>query len=487
MNTTFETFELDPAIAKAVTEAGFKEPSPIQQQAIPLILEGHDMVAQAQTGTGKTAAFSLPILSKIDPSVPGVQILVITPTRELATQVSDEMYMLGRFKGFKTVTVYGGSSYQRQLKLIASGASVVVATPGRMLDLLKNDRLPNFKPSVVVLDEADEMLDMGFLDDIKEIFTYLPSSRQTMLFSATMPEPIKQLAKKILKDPKFVSVTPANMTTNVDIEQCYYVIEEWERDDAVIRLLDTLDPDKAIMFCRTKKEVDMLATKLTAAGFAVKGLHGDMEQAQREEVIKAFRFSNIDLLVATDVAARGLNVKEISHVINVHIPFDPESYVHRIGRTGRAGQKGMAITLCTPIEYNSIQRIGKKVGTNIEHRVLPTRGELQKSRLNNLARTISQAPLNENAAAVLGVLENETDLANIALKAISLLLEQEKANGPEKIGLDEQTFAKVIKRLAGKNDSKNRGNFRKRRPSGNRDSNRSSGSRDRGQRDSRRR
>jgi len=487
MNTTFDSFKLDPAIAKAVTDAGFKEPSPIQQQAIPLILEGHDMVAQAQTGTGKTAAFSLPILSKIDPKTPGVQILVITPTRELATQVSDEMYMLGRFKGFKTVTVYGGSSYQRQLKLIASGASVVVATPGRMLDLLKNGRLPNFNPSAVVLDEADEMLDMGFLDDIKEIFTHLPSSRQTMLFSATMPEPIKQLAKKILKEPKFVSVTPANMTTNVDIEQCYYVIEEWERDDAVIRLLDTLDPDKAIMFCRTKKEVDMLATKLTAAGFAVKGLHGDMEQPQREEVIKAFRFSNIDLLVATDVAARGLNVKEISHVINVHIPFDPESYVHRIGRTGRAGQKGMAITLCTPIEYNSIQRIGKKVGTNIEHRVLPTRGELQKSRLNNLARTIEQAPLNENAAAVLGVLENETDLANIALKAISLLLEQEKANGPEKIGLDEQTFAKVIKRLAGRNDSKNRNSFRKRRPSGSRDSNRNSGSRDKGQRDSRRR
>jgi ATP-dependent RNA helicase DeaD len=487
MNTTFDTFELDPAIAKAVAEAGFKEPSPIQQQAIPLILEGHDMVAQAQTGTGKTAAFSLPILSKIDPKTPGVQILVITPTRELATQVSDEMYMLGRFKGFKTVTVYGGSSYQRQLKLIATGASIVVATPGRMLDLLKNGRLPNFNPSVVVLDEADEMLDMGFLDDIKEIFTHLPSSRQTMLFSATMPEPIKQLAKKILKEPKFVSVTPANMTTNADIEQCYYVIEEWERDDAVIRLLDSLDPDKAIMFCRTKKEVDMLTTKLTAAGFAVKGLHGDMEQSQREEVIKAFRFSNIDLLVATDVAARGLNVKEISHVINVHIPFDPESYVHRIGRTGRAGKKGMAITLCTPIEYNSIQRICKKVGTNMEHKVLPTRGELQKSRLNNLARTIEQAPLNDNAPAVLGVLENETDLANIALKAISLLLEQEKANGPEKIGLDEQTFAKVIKRLAGRNDSKNRNSFRKRRPSGNRDSNRSSGGRDRGQRDSRRR
>ncbi|NLC27646.1 MAG: DEAD/DEAH box helicase [Campylobacteraceae bacterium] len=463
MHTTFESFQLDPAIFKAVQEAGFKEPSPIQKQAIPLVLAGHDVVAQAQTGTGKTAAFSLPVLSKIDASKRGVQVLVITPTRELATQVSDEIYMLGRFKGFKTVTVYGGSSYTRQIKLIEAGATVVVATPGRLLDLLKNRRLPNFNPSVVILDEADEMLDMGFLDDIKAIFDYLPKTRQTMLFSATMPEPIKVLAKTILHEPKFISVTPASMTTNVDIEQCYYIIEEWERDDAVIRLLDTLDPEKAIMFCRTKKEVDMLTTKLTAAGFAVKGLHGDMEQPQREEVIKAFRFSNIDLLVATDVAARGLNVKEISHVINVHIPFDPESYVHRIGRTARAGQKGMAITLCTPMEYHSMQRIAQKVGTAMEHRVLPTRGQLQQNRLNSLALTIAQAPLNDNAAAVLAAIESETDLSTITLKAISLILDEHKAAGPETIGLDQQAFAKIIKRLKTQNVGKKSGGFRKRR------------------------
>ena len=353
MYKTFQSFDLDPAIMKAVVDAGFKEPSPIQQLAIPLVLEGKDLVAQAQTGTGKTAAFSLPILSKVNSDSKRVEILVITPTRELATQVSDEIYMLGKHKGFKSVTVYGGSSYTRQIKLIEAGASVVVATPGRILDLLKNGKLRNFSPSIVVLDEADEMLDMGFLEDIKAIFDFLPSNRQTLLFSATMPSPIKSLAKEILNNPEFISVTPTNITTNEDIDQSYYIIEEWERDDAVIRLLDTLDPEKAIMFCRTKKEVEMLSSKLTAIGFAVKGLHGDMEQAQREEVIRAFRFSNIDLLVATDVAARGLNIKEISHVINVHIPFDPESYVHRIGRTGRAGLKGVAITLCTPMEYQS--------------------------------------------------------------------------------------------------------------------------------------
>ena len=447
MYKTFQSFDLDPAIMKAVVDAGFKEPGPIQQLAIPLVLEGKDLVAQAQTGTGKTAAFSLPILSKVNSDSKRVEILVITPTRELATQVSDEIYMLGKHKGFKSVTVYGGSSYTRQIKLIEAGASVVVATPGRILDLLKNGKLRNFSPSIVVLDEADEMLDMGFLEDIKAIFDFLPSNRQTLLFSATMPSPIKSLAKEILNNPEFISVTPTNITTNEDIDQSYYIIEEWERDDAVIRLLDTLDPEKAIMFCRTKKEVEMLSSKLTAIGFAVKGLHGDMEQAQREEVIRAFRFSNIDLLVATDVAARGLNIKEISHVINVHIPFDPESYVHRIGRTGRAGLKGVAITLCTPMEYQSLQRIAKKVGTNIEHKVLPTLNELKESKLKDLANGILQIPLNESANTILSSIEEETDIRTVALKAISFILKENSAHGPETIGLDPQAFAKILKRI----------------------------------------
>ena len=481
---TFESFNLDAKIMQAVKDAGFREPSPIQSYAIPFILEGRDIVAQAQTGTGKTAAFALPTLSSINVDSGNVEILVITPTRELATQVSDEMYALGKHRDIRTVTVYGGSSYSRQISLIQRGASVVVATPGRMLDLLKNDRLPGFAPSIVVLDEADEMLDMGFLDDIKDIFNYLPKERQTMLFSATMPEPIKRLASTILQNPEFISVTPKNMTTNEDIEQFYYVIDEWERDDAVIRLLDATDPEKSIMFCRTKKEVDQLATKLISAGYPAKGLHGDMDQPQREEVIKAFRNSTIDILVATDVAARGINVKDVTHVFNVHIPFDPESYVHRIGRTGRAGQKGTAITLCTPMEYHSMQRIAKKVGTNITQRMVPTLGELKESRLQQLAHSVEHAHLDDAAVKILNALEESIDLPSIALKAISLLLEDKKAKGPESIGLDQATFEKMLKRLDARKSGGGGGYRGGRNRGGSRDGgrNRSGGSRDGGNR-----
>ncbi len=488
---TFETFGLHADILKAVTEAGFKEPSPVQEQAIPLVLKGFDIVAQAQTGTGKTAAFGLPTMSMIDASEHKVQLLVITPTRELATQVSDELYSLGRYAGIKTVTIYGGSSYSRQIGLIEKGASVIVATPGRMLDLLKNGKLPNFSPKTVVLDEADEMLDMGFLEDIEEIFTYLPKVRQTLLFSATMPEPIKKLAGKILNDPKFVSVTPKDHTTNEDIEQLYYVINEYERDDAMVRLLDALEPEKAIVFCRTKKEVDRLSTQLMAVGYAAKGLHGDMEQNQRESVIKAFRSSQIEILVATDVAARGLNVADISHVFNYHMPFDPESYVHRIGRTGRAGKKGTAITLVTPIEFHSMQRIGKKVGSKIEHRIVPSLGDVKESKLQKMADEIKNAELNESASKLLLLLQEEMDMSQIALKLLSNLLRENNPAGPDKIGLDKKTLDNVVKniedrensrgRSGGRRDSRGGGYSRQSRDS--RDSRDSRGSRDSRSRD----
>ncbi|MDR2342483.1 MAG: DEAD/DEAH box helicase, partial [Campylobacteraceae bacterium] len=428
-----------------------------------LIMEGRDVVGQAQTGTGKTAAFSLPAISMIDPNEKKVQVLVITPTRELATQISDEMYMFGRFRNIHTVTVYGGSSYSKQLKLIDKGANIVVATPGRLLDLLKNNKVYDFEPQIVILDEADEMLDMGFLEDIEAIFARLPKKRQTMLLSATMPEPIKALAKKILNNPSFVSVTPQNATTNADIEQHYYVIEEHERDDAIIRLLDATDPKKAIIFCRTKKEVDRLSTKLVASGYASKGLHGDMEQPQREEVIKAFRNGVIDILIATDVAARGLNVKEISHVFNYHIPFDPESYVHRIGRTARAGQKGTAITLLTPMEYHSMQKIAKTVGTKLEQKQIPTLFELKANNAKKLAETVSHANIDNVAVKIVDELEKEFDLAQIAYKAVSLLVNNSDTKGPNSIGIDKKTFEGFVKKLKAQDEEKRQGNNRKRR------------------------
>lgn len=440
---TFEEFGLKESLMRGVKESGFKIPSPIQQKVIPLILTGKDVVAQAHTGTGKTAAFGLPAMNLLEKEN-GIGILVITPTRELATQVSDELYRLGNFAGMKTVTIYGGQSIFRQAEMIRKGPQIVVATPGRLLDMLSSNKLGNFKPSIVVLDEADEMLDMGFLEDIQKIFTYLPKKRQTLLFSATMPAPIQKLAKEILIEPVFVSVTSSE-TTNKNIKQYYYVIEEHERDDAVIRLMDSQDASKSIIFCRTKKEVDRLGTTLSAHGYSAKGLHGDMEQSQREEVIYGFRNGKIDILVATDVAARGLNVTDVSHVFNYHIPFDPESYVHRIGRTARAGKKGVAITLVTPREFRGLQHISKTVGTQIEHSFIPTLKEAKKVQLAKLLNEIKRQPFSEEASMTLKAIEEEMDLPQIAYKLISLLLEQQNISGPERIGVDSKRIESLLR------------------------------------------
>lgn len=456
MSTTshdsFESFGFKPEILKGIAEAGFVTPSPIQSDAIPFVLEGRDLIGQAHTGTGKTAAFGLPAMQRITGNNT-VELLVITPTRELATQVSDELFKLGRFAGVKTVTVYGGQSSYRQIDLIGRGAQVVVATPGRLLDLLSSGRLEDFAPSMVVLDEADEMLDMGFLDDIKDIFKFLPSQRQTLMFSATMPPPIRDLAQKILNDPISVKVT-AEETTNKDIAQQYYVIEEYERDDAILRLIDSQEPVKSIVFARTKKEVDRLSTMLVANGHSAKGLHGDMEQRGREEVIKGFKSGQLEILVATDVAARGLDVKDVSHVFNYHIPFDPESYVHRIGRTGRAGKKGIAITLVTPLEFKELQRIKKIVGTDIRHELVPTLGEVRKAQSGKLIADILKTPISDEAQALLSTIGEELDLQQSALKMLSLLIEKQSVTGPDKIGL---SMARLEKFLASQKNRESRG------------------------------
>lgn len=454
---TFDEFNLAEDILKGAKEAGFKVPSPIQVQAIPVVLSGKDMVGQAHTGTGKTAAFGLPAMSMNKDN--DEKILVITPTRELATQVSDELYRLGRFAGVRTVTVYGGQSYSRQLKLIEQGAKIIVATPGRLLDLLTSGRLKNFNPSIIILDEADEMLDMGFLEDIKEIFKFMPEERQTLLFSATMPPPIQELARRILKNPEFVKVA-ATEATNKDIKQLYYVIDEYERDDAIIRLIDSQDPVKSIIFCRTKKEVDRLSIILTSRGCFSKGLHGDMEQSQREEIIRSFRSGKIDTLVATDVAARGLDIADVSHVFNYHIPFNPESYVHRIGRTGRAGKKGTAITLVTPLEFRDIQRIKKTIGKDIEHSLVPTIQDIQKSQTSKIVEQIKHQALNDNATKILKEMEEEMDLTQIAYKLISVLLNQQSVVGPDKIGIDGAKLERILTQMSSRRDSSNGRNRR---------------------------
>ncbi len=478
---TFQDLGLKKQILNSVKKAGFTVPSPIQAQAIPVVLSGRDMVGQAHTGTGKTAAFGLPALNNMKREA-GVEVLVITPTRELATQVSDELFKYGKDLGVKTTTIYGGSSYKRQIDLIKRGAGIVVATPGRLLDILKRDMLDDFAPSMVILDEADEMLDMGFLDDINEIFSYLPTSRQTLLFSATMPKPIKLLAERILENPEFISITKGE-TTNADISQQYYVIDEHERDDAIIRLMDSEETGKSVVFCRTKSEVDRLSNVLSNAGYLANGLHGDMEQRQRETVISGFKKNSVKVLVATDVAARGIHVNNITHVFNYHIPFDPESYVHRIGRTGRAGTKGKAITLLTPHEFKELQKIKKKVGTTMEHAYVPSKNDLKESSLKSIVKSIEDHKIYDEAHKVLDMLKEDIDEETIMFKLVSMLLDRQSVKGPSDIGIPADKLTKILDRLEKQGD---RGSSRGRGRGGPRGRSRTGGNRDRNSSRSRR-
>ncbi|MEA1879274.1 MAG: DEAD/DEAH box helicase [Campylobacterota bacterium] len=438
----FTDFNLKDTIQAAITEAGFTEPSPVQRDAIPIILEGHDIIAQAQTGTGKTAAFGLPSMSmmKADGSVEG---LVIVPTRELAMQVSDELFRFGQKSGLKTATVYGGTPYKKQIDRI-NQASIVVATPGRLQDLLMSGKI-KIKPNFVILDEADEMLDMGFLDEIKNIFTFLPKERQTLMFSATMPKGIRKLAEQILDNPKTVSITKSEKT-NTKITQLYYVVQERERDDALVRLIDFKNPDKCIIFCRMKKEVDRLVAHMTAQGFKVSGLHGDMEQKQREVTIRAFKQGGIDIFIATDVAARGLDVNDVTHVFNYHIPFDSESYVHRIGRTGRAGKTGEAITLVSPNELRTIKRIEKDVGTTMASQVIPTRMEVQNNRSDELIAKIAETKVTDKAIELVKTLQHDLDIVTIAHLLASMIQSENSVKGKDNIGLGLEEIALLMER-----------------------------------------
>ena len=468
---TFNDFNFKERLHKAIESAGFKEPSPVQKEAIPEVLAGKDIIAQAHTGTGKTAAFALPILNMMS-GKDGVEALIIVPTRELATQVSDEVYRFGKFMDIRTATVYGGTSYNRQIEHIKS-ASVVVATPGRLIDLLKSGKI-ELSPKFVILDEADEMLDMGFLDDIKKIFTYLPSNRQTLLFSATMSKEIKKLAQNILKDPKMITITGKEVT-NDHIKQLFFVVDEHERDDALIRLLDYKNPTKSIVFCRMKKEVDRLRDYLNAQGYRAKGLHGDMDQRQREVVIREFKNGKLDLLIATDVAARGLDVNDVSHVFNYHIPFDSESYVHRIGRTGRAGKEGTAISIISPQEFKSLDRIAKSIGATLESRLIPNLADLQEKKSQDLIYKIASSEVDASSYDIVEKLKEDFDLTTIACKLVSMLSNSESLKGASSIGKSAKEIKELYRRLKYDKDDKNSTRRRRRGRNsrrGNRGSNR---------------
>ena len=458
---TFKDFKFHKDLLKGVRIAGFREPSPIQKMVIPIIEKGEDLVGQAHTGTGKTAAFGLPIMDKIAKDEIE-RALVITPTRELATQVSDELYHLGRFCGIRTITVYGGVGYGRQIALINKGVQVIVATPGRLKDLYKKGKIDSFNPEIIVLDEADEMLDMGFLEEIKEIFEYIPQNRQTLLFSATMPEPIKELANEILTNPQFVSVVGDDEgTVNNVIDQSYYVIEETQRDEAIVQLLETEETDKSIIFCRMRREVDRLTEHLKAMGFLAEGLHGDLDQMERERIVKGYRRGESKIMVATDVASRGLDVKNVTHVFNYHIPFDSQSYVHRIGRTGRAGKAGKAITLVSTNEFKELQRIQKEVGADMQLATIVLEGESESVDFSSLQTMVKEVSIVPEAIDFIDSME-EMDYHEFVERVVTLLIQQKRAS-INQLGFDEDTVNSMLESYEGEQKVARKSNRKKKR------------------------
>lgn len=386
-SVAFEEFSLSKKVLAAISDMGFEEPTPIQVQAIPLVMNNIDVIGQAQTGTGKTAAFGIPIVERLKPLPPHVQALIMTPTRELAIQVAGEIGKIGAHKKLKVLPIYGGQPIDRQIRSLRMGVHVVIGTPGRLLDHLRRKTLVLDHVSIVVLDEADEMLDMGFIEDIEDILAKTPSSRQTLLFSATMPLPIKRLAEKYLKNPRMVTISKENLTVPL-IQQYYYEIIQGSKVDALCRILDFENYESVIVFCRTKRGVDELVASLQMRGYFAEGLHGDMTQAQRDKTMSNFRLGETELLVATDVAARGLDIEKVSHVINFDIPQDPESYVHRIGRTGRAGREGKALTLIVPSEYRQLRLIERLIKYRIEKAPLPSFQDVIQQQSEQVKKTI---------------------------------------------------------------------------------------------------
>ena len=426
---TFANLGMSTPLMKSITALGYEEPTPIQLATIPVLMEGRDVIAQAQTGSGKTAAFGLPIIEQINPKQRTVQALILCPTRELAIQVSEALHKYGKHNEVETLPIYGGQPYERQFRGLQRGPQIVVGTPGRVMDHMRRQTLDLTHIKYFVLDEADEMMDMGFIDDIEWILEQLPEQRQTALFSATMPPRIAKLASRFLKDPERISVASKQMTVPETI-QAFYEVPRNRKIDALTRILDAEVPSLAMIFCRTKIMVDELGEALMARGYSAETLHGDLSQAQRDRVMRRFRTGQADILIATDVAARGLDIPDVSHVFNYDIPEGPETYVHRIGRTGRAGKTGIAITLVTAREVRWIRQIERAVKARIEPRRLPTVADVAERRVEQLKNQI-QAALADEAAPALAYyvsaveeMAEEYELSTIAAAALRLYAEE---------------------------------------------------------------
>jgi ATP-dependent RNA helicase DeaD len=426
---TFKDLNLSKNIERAVEDMGFEEPTPIQSQSIPYLMEGKDVIGQAQTGTGKTAAFGIPALEMLDVKSKKVQVVVLCPTRELANQVAEEMSNLAKYQNTKMLPVYGGQPIDRQIKALRRGVHIVIGTPGRVLDHIQRKTLKLDGVKMLVLDEADEMLDMGFREDIEFILSRVPAQKQTVLFSATMPQPIIKLTKKYQQNPQMVKTVHKELTVP-QIEQFYFEVKSNAKTEVLCRLIDIYNFKSSLVFCNTKKNVDKQVETLKARGYLVDGLHGDMRQAQRERVMSNFRKGEIETLVATDVAARGIDVENIEAVFNYDIPQDEESYVHRIGRTGRAGKEGVAITFASGKDIRKIKNIQKHTKAKITRKNVPSQSDVEDIRAEmlsqNVKKIIDDGHIGKYEHWVENLLEEDYASVDVAAALVKILLSEEK-------------------------------------------------------------
>jgi ATP-dependent RNA helicase DeaD len=454
MDQGFQEFGIGEDILRGVDDVGYEQPTPIQREAIPLLLAGRDLLAQSQTGTGKTAAYALPLLTKVDPSNRAVQAIVLVPTRELAVQVASTIHKLGKYKNIADLPIYGGQPIDRQLRALSRGVQVVVGTPGRVMDHMRRGTLNLSHVSMVVLDEADQMLDMGFVDDIEVILDEVPPDRQISLFSATIPPRIRSLSKRYMHEPASISIAKEHLTVP-EVEQRYVETVRNAKLDALTRILDMEEPESALVFARTKRETDELGESLSGRGYAAEVIHGDLNQSQRERAINAFKEGRIDVLVATDVAARGLDIPNVSHVINYDIPEDPEAYVHRIGRTARAGKAGTAITFVTPRERGLLKTIERLIRVNLIRMRVPTLADIAERRAqafrDSLRETLSGNHL-EPYLIMVEQMGDEFDVAQIAAAAIKLALAEPSDAGAEDDGRSIEVGMERLFIRAGRRD-----------------------------------
>jgi ATP-dependent RNA helicase DeaD len=429
--TTFADLELSEPIKRAITELGFEAPTPIQARSIPLLLAGRDLIGQAQTGTGKTAAFALPLIQMCDASRTDTQVLILEPTRELAVQVAGGILALAKHTGLRVVPVYGGQPLDRQFRALREGAHIVVGTPGRIMDHLRRGTLAVESVRFCVLDEADEMLALGFLEDMETILAQLPEQRQLAFFSATMPPRIAALTQRFLKNPAHIAIDAKRRTVETT-NQTYYEVAPGRKLEALARVLDMETPGPTIIFCRTRQETNDLADALRLRGYSAEALHGDLGQADRDRVMRRFREGLADLLIATDVAARGLDIETVTHVINYDIPWDVEQYIHRIGRTGRAGRSGDAITLVEGRERRQLRAIEQMIGATIKPARIPTAADIAARRRDlfqdSLRETLAAGAFDGHLATV-EALSEEFDTTEIAAAALQMLW-QSQHSGP---------------------------------------------------------